>query len=508
MGGILSSGQNLIIFIVMLALLVFVHESGHFIVAKRLRIPVLEFGFGFPPRILRFWKNDGSIEIQGKHIIIPRQFKLPENLAVGSRVRYQTEVKDGRDYLTALQVLDEQDASIGSSVQQLDPGTEYTVNSIPLGGFVRMSGEEDPNVPGGFASAKPGVRAPILLAGVVMNFILAYLAFSIAAFASPPYVSIQTTNIVAVAPNSPAAEAGLRSGDTVAAVNGLDVRDNFPALSQTLRDNAGKPVALTIIRNGRSLDPITVVPRANPPAGQGALGIQLNGMVGLRVMSVQPGSIADQAGVRAGDVLVFIVDPTKNLPLKDQNQLAQYTAAHPGWKIEWHIQRNGKWLNPNPLVVQIPQDVTSQNATLGLNMQLSPLDAPRAGAEEMGTVFASIPAFFQQLGRGGAEPMGFVGIYQVTGEVAQRAGLLGLIDLVGLLSLNLAVVNLLPFPALDGGRLVFVILEWLRGGRRIDPAKEGLVHLVGFMVLIGLMLLITFFDVQRLISGIPILPSP
>ncbi len=508
MSGLVSSGQNLIIFIVMLGVLVFVHEFGHFMVAKRLRIPVLEFGFGFPPRLFRFAKSGGSIEIQGKHIIIPRQFKLPENLLVGSRVRYQTELKDGREYLAALQVLDEQDTSLGSPVQQLDPGTEYTVNSIPLGGFVRMSGEEDPNVPGGFASAKPAVRAPILLAGVVMNLVLAYLAFSVAAFASPPYVSIQTTNIVAVAPNSPAAEAGLRPGDTVAAVNGIDVRDNFAALSQTLRNYGGKQVTLTVIRNGRPLDPISIVPRANPPPGEGALGIQLNGLVGLRVMSVQPGSVADQAGVRAGDVLVFIVDAAKNLPLKDQDQLAQYTNAHPGWKIEWHVQRNGKWLDPNPLVVQIPQPVTAQNATLGLNMQTSLLDAPRAGAEEMATVFASIPAFFQQLGRGGAEPMGFVGIYQVTGEVAQRAGLLGLIDLAGLLSLNLAVVNLLPFPALDGGRLVFVILEWLRGGRRIDPAKEGLVHLVGFMVLIGLMLLITFFDVQRLLSGIPILPSP
>ena len=102
--------------------------------------------------------------------------------------------------------------------------------------------------------------------------------------------------------------------------------------------------------------------------------------------------------------------------------------------------------------------------------------------------------------------VGPIGIAQVTGEVAQRAGVLGLLNLLGLLSVNLAVVNLLPFPALDGGRLIFALLEWVRGGKKIDPHKEGMVHLVGIMVLLGLMVIISFFDVQRLISGQSIFP--
>ncbi len=129
----------------------------------------------------------------------------------------------------------------------------------------------------------------------------------------------------------------------------------------------------------------------------------------------------------------------------------------------------------------------------------------------MGQVLGSIPALVSQLVRGAAPSnafVGFVGIYQATGEVARRGGVAGLIDFLGLLSLNLAIVNLLPIPALDGGRLVFVLLEWLRGGKRVDPQKEGLVHLVGIMVLISFMLLITFFDVQRLLSGGSILPTP
>lgn len=449
MNALFSNGINLILFIVMLALLVFVHEFGHFIVAKRLHIPVLEFGLGFPPRVKRLFKRDE---------------------------------------------------------------TEYTLNAIPLGGFVRLMGEEDPSVPGGFASAKPGVRAPVLLAGVTMNLLLAYVAFMISAIASPPYVPMQTTKIAAVAPNSPAAQAGLKAGDQLVAVNGANVKDNYPALSQALRDNAGREVNLSVQRGSQTI-PMTVVPRLSPPPGEGPLGIALNQNVGLRIASVAPGSVADQAGVRPGDILVFTPDPSKAVPLKDQNELAAYTQAHPGWKVEWHISRDDGTVSrlPDPLVVQIPQDVNAQNATLGLDLRTPITDAPRQAALELGRVLGSIPALFSQLARGSVPPnafVGFVGIAQATGEVASRYGLIALIEFMGLLSLNLAVVNLLPFPALDGGRLVFVLLEWVRGGKKIDPQKEGLVHLVGIAVLISFMILVTFFDVQRLISGTSIIPGP
>jgi regulator of sigma E protease len=505
---ILSGGANLVIFIVMLGLLVFVHEFGHFIVSKRLGIPVLEFGFGFPPRALRFWRGNGWIEIQGRRILIPRSFKLPEKLSVGSYVIYKTKTENQREVLTSLELVDAEDAApaLASPVQALDRGTEYTLNWIPLGGFVRLMGEEDPSVPGGFASAKPMVRAPILLAGVTMNLILAFVVFTMTAVASPPYVPVQTTSILEVVQGSPAAVAGLRKGDLIVAVNGQDVENNYPALSDLLRANAGQPVTLTVVRNGKTLDPIQAEPRRNPPPGQGALGISLDGWLGLRVSSVTPGSVADRAGVRAGDVLVFVVDP-KGRTLRDQNELVQFTQDHPGWKIEWRIQRDNQLLAP--ITVQIPQTIDPQNATLGLNLQTPIIDAPAVALGEMGSMIASIPMLFRQLLNGTAPANSFVGpigIAQVTGEVAQRAGFLGLLSLLGLLSVNLAVVNLIPFPALDGGRLIFVLLEWVRGGKKIDPQKEGMVHLVGIMVLLGLMVVISFFDVQRLISGRSIFP--
>lgn len=508
MAGLFSDATNLIIFVVIFGVLVFVHEFGHFIVAKRLGVPVLEFGFGFPPRVWRFWRSRGSIEIQNRHIQIPRDFKLPENLNIGSRVAYKTKTEQEREILTGLDIVDaeSQSLTLNSPVQALDRGTEYTLNAIPIGGFVRLMGEEDPNAPGGFASAKPSVRTLVLLAGVTMNLLLALLVFTLTAATTPPYAAVQTTNISAVVPGSPAADAGLRQGDTIVAVNGQNVQNDYPALSKILRDNAGQSVTLTVVRNGRPLDPIQATPRRNPPAGQGALGIALDGWLGLRVASVAPDSVADRAGVRAGDVLVFIVDP-KGQTLKDQEELAQYSRDHPGFKIEWQLQRDNKLLDP--ITVQIPQTIDAQNATLGLNLQTPLLDAPRVALEDTWSIIASVPTLFRQLASGSMPPnslVGPIGIAQITGEVAQRTGLSGLLYLLGLLSLNLALVNVIPFPGLDGGRLIFVLLEWVRGGKKIDAQKEAIVHLVGIAALLGLMVIISYFDLQRFISGQSILP--
>lgn len=439
---LVSNGINLLVFAVMLGLLVFVHELGHFTVAKRLGIPVLEFGFGFPPRVKTLFERDG---------------------------------------------------------------TAYTLNAIPLGGFVRLHGEEDPSVPGGFAAAKASIRIPILLAGVLMNFILAFVILTFTALLTPPYVSIQTTTISAVMPDSPAALVGLRPDDTIIAANGRAIKHDYPTFRQIIRENAGREVTLSIVRKNQTLAPIQVVPRANPPANEGPLGIQLMGWMGLRVTAVAPGSPAEQAGVRAGDALLFFVEA--NRPLRDQNELAQFTRTHPGWKIEWRVAR-GNDLS-DVMVVRIPEQLAAQDATLGLTLELSVFDAPFKAAQDIGLIVSTIPLLFSQIFSGTVPAnalVGPVGIYQFTGEVAQRGGALALLQLLALLSLNLAVVNVLPFPALDGGRLVFIALELLRGGKKLDPQKEGLVHLVGLAILVGLMLIISYFDVLRLIAGQPILP--
>lgn len=444
MNTLIANGVNLLAFALMLGILIFVHEFGHFIVAKRLGIPVLEFGFGFPPRLVKLFTRDG---------------------------------------------------------------TEYTLNAIPLGGFVRLYGEEDPNVVGGFAAAKASVRVPILLAGVTMNMLLALVLFAVMAFFTPPYVSVQTTTINAVMPDSPAALVGLREGDTIVAVNGQNIKHDYPTFRQLIRENAGREVTLEVMRKNQMLEPIRVVPRAQPPPNEGPLGIQLVGWTGLRVTGVTPGSVADRAGVRVGDVLVFFVEAQRTL--RDQNELAQYALAHQGWKIEWRLLRDGELLDP--ILVQIPDPLDSREATLGLTMQLSPLEAILGAIVNALVILISVPILLVQtftVGVPANAVVGPLGIYQFTSEVAQSGGLGGLVQLLAILSMNLAIINLLPFPALDGGRLVFIALEVLRGGKRIDPRKEGLVHLVGLAILLGLMVIVSYFDVIRLISGQRLLPTP
>ena len=114
---------------------------------------------------------------------------------------------------------------------------------------------------------------------------------------------------------------------------------------------------------------------------------------------------------------------------------------------------------------------------------------------------------FQDWASGGPNPgfTGPIGIAQATGEVAE-IGISPLFEWVALISISLGIINILPIPALDGGKLVFVLVEWARGGKRISPRKEGLVHIVGFAVLIGLILVVSFFDITRILSGESLIP--
>ena len=199
--------MTIIAFLLVFSLLVFVHELGHFTVAKLTGIRVEEFGFGYPPRLL-------TIARRGD--------------------------------------------------------TEYTLNAIPFGGFVRMLGEEDPSHPDSFASKNMLVRAADLLAGSLMNIVLAVLLFigiGLVGFDIPT----GSVAIVGVAPGSPAAGAGLQEGDTILSIDGLIVRNTYE-LSRHTTDRLGEEVTLSIKR-GEDTMPVRLTPRREPPANEGAMGV-------------------------------------------------------------------------------------------------------------------------------------------------------------------------------------------------------------------------------------------
>lgn len=431
----MSFGQLAIAFFVVLSPLIFVHELGHFLAAKRGGIRVLEFGMFYPPRLFRLWRGKGSLRVGSRRVEIPRNFKLPKELTDGKVVKGTAATIKDHLVLKSIAVLEDQsadavkpdefsvdEAKFYGEVSALDPGTEYTFNLLPLGGFVRMLGEEGATGQGSFADAPKRWRAITLLGGPGMNIVAALVVF-MAAFMlgwPKPADKIDVT-ISNVAPNSPAALAGLQPGDIIREVNGVTV-DQIDQLQGLITDNAGKAIHMTLDRQGQSIT-ASVTPRAKDqiPQGQGALGVIL----------VNNSFIMEKHS--PGDAFVNSLD--------QMGQIVQQIASLPSLLLR--------------------------------------------GA------FAS----------GEARLTGPVGISQMAGDAIEMTSQTGqpfwILQIFASISMALAITNLLPLPALDGGRLIFVILEWIRG-RRVPPEEEAKVHLVGLASLLLLMVLITIQDIQNL----------
>ncbi len=429
----MSIGLMIFAFLLVLGPLVFLHELGHFIAAKRSGIRVLEFGMFYPPRMLRLWRGQGVLRINGARVIIPRNFRLPKTLEEGQTVRAEVIKLKDQLWLKSIELVDtEQSASLLDSadatrlygeVSELDPGTEYTLNWLPLGGFVRMLGEEGLSGKGSFGDASKRGRAITLLAGPGMNLIVALVVFVATYMIGYPEIPIMIRDVAA---GSPAQQAGIQVGDAIVAVGGDPIR-RMDQVQTYVGAHRGTPITLSIKRGDQTIE-LTVTPRLpdQTPEGQGAMGVQLGNDGNYNVRSYPFGQAVSFA---IGDI----------------------------------------------------SDTVQQIVTLPTKL-LSGLVAPSD-----------------------ARVMGPVGISQVAGLSVERTVQTGesfwILSLIAQISLALAITNLLPLPALDGGRLIFVLIEAVRG-KRISPEREAIVHLVGMALLLGLMVLITIQDISH-----PILPN-
>jgi regulator of sigma E protease len=426
---------TLIAFVVVLGLLVFVHELGHFIVAKRSDIQVDEFAFGYPPRLLRLWQEKGRIVLGGKSMIIGRRTNVARQVDVGKRVVYHSQLEaDGQEVVTKIELVPDdvpaeevvqKFGKTASVVEQLQRGTEYTINLIPFGGYVRMLGEEDPSAPRSFASKSKRVRMAVLLAGATMNILLAVVVFtSTFMLGAPEPVAMDNVMVLGVASGSPAENAGLRTGDIIMSIDGLTVKTPEDLVTLT-NERLGQTVKLMLRRGEETLE-LSLVPRVNPPKGEGSMGVTI------------------QAAVSKIEITYY--------PLGQSLLLGAQQV-----------------LNTILLTFSVP---------LMIIRGLLPADAVR--------------------------PIGPYGIYQQTASAVNATIQMGwwypVLSLVGLISTALAITNLLPLPALDGGRIFFIVIEAIRG-RRVDPAREGFVHFVGLAVLVALMLVISYFDVIRPVTA-------
>lgn len=407
---------NAIGFILIFGVLVFIHELGHFLVARRNGIVTEEFGFGFPPRLITVRRGRGRLIIGGRSIVVPAGFSLPEDLVAGSRVSYETTTdKRGRALLSAISVVDDEQAGLNAlnAVTLVDSGTIYSINAIPFGGFVRMRGEDGPAEPGSFGAASAKARAATLLAGPMMNFLLAIVLFALSALLGRPE-AMPGGRIEAISPGSPAEQAGLAPNDRIFQINDVEVRQAGD-IADYVKAHPGQTVALLVERDGQRFT-VDVTPRVDPPPGEGAIGLAVNPVTEL---------------ARSGpvDALMTGVSDT-----------ARFTY----------------------LTLSVP--------AMLLRGAIAPADA---------------------------RPVGPKAIYDLTGGAISATQTSGywypVLQLMGILSAALAITNLLPIPALDGGRLLFIVIEKIRG-RRVDPAWEGAIHLAGMVILLGLMAIITYQD--------------
>lgn len=348
-----------VVALVVLSILILIHELGHFLVAKQVGIKVEEFGLGYPPRI---W---------------------------------------------------------GKKIKR----TIYSINFLPFGGFVRLYGEElgqkVKDTKNTFWAKSKKARVAVIIAGVLANFLLAVVAFGI----SYSIIGIPTktgrVQIVGIAENSPAQEIGLKENDIVF---GIDERkfESLEEFTSLIDQRKGSQINLIVKRGEGETLSLMVVPRQEPPEGEGALGVIVSDME-------------------------MVHYPFWQMPFR---------GAIEGFKeaFAWTL-----------LVLD------------GLKRMVGNLVTHGAVPKDIA---------------------GPIGILQITGTVA-GSGSLAILQFMGILSVNLAVLNILPFPALDGGRLMFVLYELITR-KRPKPELERWVNSIGMLVIILLLVLVTINDLSRI----------
>jgi len=300
--------------------------------------------------------------------------------------------------------------------------TRYSLNAIPFGGFNRLTGEENPNQPRSLASKSIAARLLVLSAGSLMNLLLPFLLFTII-FIIPHDVIIGQVTVKEVALDSPAAVAGIKPGDIILSINEKPVQSSSE-LSRNIQVNLGEETAILVQHSDSTTESFQVIPRWQPPAGQGAIG-----------------------------VIITTSNPVVT------------TEQYPFWEA-------------------IPLGASACIETFVLYIR-----------SIISTITGAVPA----------EMAGPVSIVQLTGEVG-KAGISPLLEITAFISIAIAITQFLPIPALDGGRIMFVLLEWVRRGKRISPKTEGRIHAIGFILLITAMLAITYQDILRIISGKSLIP--
>ena len=424
----------------LLLILVVIHEFGHYATARAMGVKVLEFGVGFPPRAFGVYTGNTPVLVDGATRYVG--LSGPEDLSRGQKIKVSS-AENGQGNLVARVIELSKKVARGEEGDELDEerlGEKdllkhegkvrsvvdgslvladmlYSVNWAPIGGFVRLAGEANPNVPRSLAGKGTGTRFLVLIAGPLMNAILPLLIFTVLLMI-PRDVAVGRLVIQEVGENTAASEAQVRAEDAVLQANGKDIKNRLE-FTREINLNGGSQMSILVERGGQELL-LHLQPRFDTESARWLVGVF----------------------PRLDDVTIV----KRSEPI-------------------WEAIPNS-FVNTWEMLVLVKQ-------ALG-------------GAFGEG----SSPEF-----------SGPIGIAQVTGEITRDGGWVGWLGVGILLSINLAILNVLPIPMLDGGRIFFVVLEWARRGKKIPAHREGMVHLIGFALLMGGIVLVSVNDIGRLIDG-------
>ncbi len=421
---------NLFAVVVVLGFLIFVHEAGHFMVAKLFRVKVLVFSFGFGKRLFGFKKGD----------------------------------------------------------------TDYRVSLIPLGGYVRMAGdnpeENTEGSPEEFLSKPKWQRFLILVAGPAMNVIIA-IAF-IAAIVMVGTEQLVTKPIIGeVLPDKPAAKAGLQTGDRILRINNEPI-DDFDDIRMIVAMNAGTPLRVVYERNGVQ-GTTTLTPEREDgdfgPVGRAGIQYGLEPVVGR----VEPDSPAAAAGLRAGDRIVSVNgQPVR--ALGDYGQASDKTKTKP---VEVVVARGAELttLRIEPSAdpkLAVWRGVLPQTKLLKLSFFPALRFSVQENLRMVKLTFAAVGRLFRPEGSM-KELSGPINIARISGEMLRR-GWIEFVGLMAMISLQLGIMNLLPIPVLDGGHIMILLIEGI-ARRELSLRVKERIQQAGFAVLATLMLVVLYNDV-------------
>lgn len=433
---------TLLAFLFVLGVLVFIHELGHFLLARWNGVKVLTFSLGFGPKILKVQRGD----------------------------------------------------------------TEYCISIIPLGGYVKMAGEnpDDPQTGSDdeFLAKSKWQRFQILIAGPAMNLILAVVLLAVVLMQGADVLAYldRPATVGAVQPESPAAKAGIRPGDVIVKLGTADIR-TWEHLDMAVAARPEREVDVVVMRDGRE-QRLKIRPDLTELRTRGDARFEV-GTIGVlpdvypSVASVIAGEPADKAGLKAGDVIAAI----NGQRMVFRSQVIETISKRAGEELQMTIRRDG--------VEQTVAITPSNQENVGrVGVYLSeamrpfkptPLEAVAMSFQRNWEMAGQILATLRDLVTGEASPkqlMGPVGIAQLSGESAQ-AGWIALLGLMAGISLNLGLLNLLPIPILDGGHIFIMGIETISRRDFSLQVKEKMLF-VGFVLLMTLMVTVIYNDLTRI----------